>query len=155
MTYIHYLIYDLLVCYSCQRLCHLSRSTTKPAHERAAKTIRAGWSESSLCAWRSFGSLVTYRAQNEDWSDCAANLKPWWMHMYVVGFAMLWLKCIRWISRYLVQFQDRGVFQASCCNRWYSRRRSPDRADLLYCVLLSQKMTEYGLTKSMVWSKDQ
>ena len=52
---------------------HLSRPMTKPTkwHVRPATTqislgIRSVWSESSLSAWRKFGSLATHWAHSED-----------------------------------------------------------------------------------------
>ena len=59
--------------YSDDQHYHMSRLTTKPTkwHMRPAKTqislgIRPVWSESSLSAWRSIGSLATHKADSKD-----------------------------------------------------------------------------------------
>ena len=57
---------------------YMNHLMTKPTkwHVRPAKTqISLGicpvWSDSSLSAWRKFGSLATHWAHSEDWSDWA------------------------------------------------------------------------------------
>ena len=75
---------------------HLSRLMSKPTkwHVRPAKTqislgIRSVWSESSLSAWRKLGSLATYWAYSEDWSEWAeaqADLSLRWAHMSFCWF---------------------------------------------------------------------
>ena len=57
---------------------YLSRLMTKPTKWSVCPTktqislgIHSVWSESSLSAWRKLGSLATYWALSEDWSDWA------------------------------------------------------------------------------------
>ena len=70
----HAILYEML----CPT--QMNQRTTKPikCHVRPAKTqasldIRPMWSESSLSAWRKFGSLASYWAHREDWSDWAES----------------------------------------------------------------------------------
>ena len=56
----------------------MSHLMTKPTkwHVHQAKTlnslgIRSVWSDSSLSAWSTLGSLVTHWLHSEDWSDWA------------------------------------------------------------------------------------
>ena len=80
---------------------NLSRLMTEPTkwHVRPAKTqislgIRPVWSESSLSAWRKFGSSTTHWAHSDDWSDWAdaeAELSLRWAHSHIVGFVTRWL----------------------------------------------------------------
>ena len=54
-----------------------------PAKTQIGQGIRPVWSESSLSAWRSLGSLATHWAHSEDWSDWAnaqADLSLRWAH---------------------------------------------------------------------------
>ena len=51
-------------------------------------------SESSLSAWRKLGSLATYWAHSEDWSewaDAQADLSLRWAHMPFRWFVTMWL----------------------------------------------------------------
>ena len=50
-----------------------NKVTVRPAKTQISLGIRPVWSESSLSAWRKFGSLATHRAHNED-SDQTATL---------------------------------------------------------------------------------
>ena len=62
-----------------------------PAKTQIILGIRPVWSESSLSAWRSIGSLATHWAHSEDWSDWAgaqADLSLCWAHRHFVGFVM-------------------------------------------------------------------
>ena len=70
---------------------YLNRLMTKPTkwHVCTAKSqirlgIRPVWSESSLSAWSKLGSLATYWAHIEDWSD--------WADAHFVDFVMRQLK---------------------------------------------------------------
>ena len=48
-----------------------SKMSVRPAKTQISLVIRPVWSESSLSAWRKFGSLATHWAHSEDWSDWA------------------------------------------------------------------------------------
>ena len=67
-------------------------------HVRPAKTqislgIRPVWSESSLSAWRKFGSLATHWARRlwSDWAHAQADMSLRWARTLFVGFVMSWL----------------------------------------------------------------
>ena len=74
------------------RQLHMSHLMTKPTKwpVRPTKTqVNLGicpvWSESSLLAWRSIGSLATHWAYSEDWSDwvdAQADLSLCWAHSF-------------------------------------------------------------------------
>ena len=49
----------------------LTKSIVRPGKTQIRLDIRPAWSESSLSAWRSTGSLATHWAHSEDWSDWA------------------------------------------------------------------------------------
>ena len=52
----------------------------EPEHDKIyIQHIRAVWSEISMHAWRSFGSLAAHIVPSEDWTDCAAahSLSGW------------------------------------------------------------------------------
>ena len=75
---------------------YLSCLMTKPTkwHVRPANTwISLGicpvWSESSLTAWRNFGSLATHCAHSKawsDWADAQADLSLRWAHTLFCWF---------------------------------------------------------------------
>ena len=58
-----------------------NKMTVRPAKTQISLGIRPAWSESSLSAWRRFGSLATHWAHSKD-SD-----QTWW-HSHFVGFVM-------------------------------------------------------------------
>ena len=94
---------------------HVSRLMTKPTkwHVCPAKTqISLGicpvWSEASLSAWRKLGSLATYWAHYEDWSDWAdvqADPSLCWVHNHFVGFVMRRLICIWMVMKMIFIWQ--------------------------------------------------
>ena len=58
-------------------------------HPAKTQISLGGCSESSLSAWRKLGSLATYRAHSEDWSDWAdaqADLNLRWAHSHFFFF---------------------------------------------------------------------
>ena len=57
------------------------------------RPVRSAWaSESSLSAWRKFGSLATH------WADAQADLSLPWAHSHLVGFVMSRLIYTEWAS---------------------------------------------------------
>ena len=71
-----------------------NKMSVRPAKTQISLGIRPVWSESSLSAWRNFGSLATHWAHSENWSDWAdaqADLSLRWEHTHFVGFVMSWL----------------------------------------------------------------
>ena len=57
------------------------------------RPVRSAWaSESSLSAWRKFGSLATH------WADAQADLSLPWAHSHLVGFVMSRLIYAEWAS---------------------------------------------------------
>ena len=77
-----------------------SNVTVRPGKPQISLGIRAVWSESAwasqsdqslLSTWTKLGSLATYWAHSEDWSDWAdaqADLSLRWAHSHFVGFVM-------------------------------------------------------------------
>ena len=61
-----------------------NKMSVRPAKIHISLGIRLVWSEPSLSAWRTIGSLATHSAHSEDWSDWAdaqADLGLRWVHM--------------------------------------------------------------------------
>ena len=98
----------------------LSRRTTKPTkwHMRPSKTpislgIRPVWSESSLSAWRNFGSLTTQWTHSEDSDQAGWMPRLMWVFAghtgHFVGFVM---RRINWKERI-------GIRYEICQNRFY------------------------------------
>ena len=67
---------------------YLGPSVYEPLHDKTNKmAVRPVWSESSLSAWRSIGSLATHWAQHglwSDWADAQADLSLRWAHTHFV-----------------------------------------------------------------------
>ena len=104
---------------------------TKPTkwHVRPAKTqislgIRPVWSESSLCAWRKVGSLVTHWAHSEDSDQTGypktlirlggcpeADLSLRWAHSHFISFVMRRLICLITTAKYATW--------RNCYQLWY------------------------------------
>ena len=65
--------------------------------------IHRVWSESSLSAWKRFGSLATHKVHSEDWSDWAdaqADGSLRWAHRWfcwVCRAVVLLFSCIPWL----------------------------------------------------------
>ena len=67
-----------------------NKVSVHPAKTQISLGIRPVWSESSLSAWRKLGSLATYWAHSEDWSDWAyaqADPSLRWAHMPFCWFS--------------------------------------------------------------------
>ena len=77
----------------------MTKPTKWPVH--SAKTqisldIRPVWSESSLSAWRSIGSLTTDWVHSKDSDQSGRMPRLIWVfagHIFIFGFVMSWLKC--------------------------------------------------------------
>ena len=86
--------------------------SNEPRHDKTNKMsvpqrrLRSAWAsaqadQSSLSVWRKLGSLDSYWAHSEDWSDWAnaqADLSLRWVHIHFVGFVMLQLKYVFFTS---------------------------------------------------------
>ena len=75
--------------------------SVRPAKTQISLGIHPVWSESLLSAWRKLGSLATYWARSEDWSDSVdaqADLSLRLAHTHFVGFVMLWLIYFCYVS---------------------------------------------------------
>ena len=83
---------------------HFSRSTTKQAKRLVCPTkSRISWSESSLSAWRMYGSLATHEAHNKD-SVTWQKSRLIWVFAgrtgHFSGFVVLWLF---WLNSVLIK----------------------------------------------------
>ena len=95
------------------------------------------WSESSLSAWRKFGSLATHWVHSED-SDLT------WAYSHFVGFVMKWLKLFQssWFSERILNTRKQYHF---CKNGHpYYRHHT--------CFFMHKHMLG---TEEAVWTRDR
>ena len=71
------------------------KMAVRPAKTRISLGIRPVWSESSLSAWRSIGSLATHWAHSEDSDQTGRMPRLIWVlaGRTLIGFVMSWLIC--------------------------------------------------------------
>ena len=79
-----------------QRMTKPSKWHVCPAKIQISLGIRSVWSESSLSAWRKFGSLATHWVHSEDSDQTGRMPRLIWVFAgrtcHFVGFVMHWLK---------------------------------------------------------------
>ena len=86
-----------ILSYCTQRITKPTKWYVRPAKTQISLGIRPIWSEFSLSAWRTIGSLATHWAHSEDSDQIERMSRLTWVFggrtCYFVGFVLRWLEC--------------------------------------------------------------
>ena len=89
----------------------INKMTCVPNEDQLSLGIRPVW---SVFAWKRVGSLATYKAHSEDWSDWAhaqADLSLQWAHMSLYWFCRALLVFLQQVAGYYKQSHYSSLLQ--------------------------------------------